>query len=145
MLALTFYYFLVTCYCQWFVCFIITKFSPSDYWIFLCIIFIWAQSNLNVLSCLPYCPSQLGLIWPSSALNLNFKGIFFILRKCVKRNHLLCVCVFLPFCRSCFPWVQETDSWSRLPCMIVFLSQALVWLSCSSSWVCLVLHFSVFF
>lgn len=76
------------------------------------------------------------LICSSLAWNLNNKGIFFFtLRKCLKRNHL-CVCVFSLFCRSCFPWEQEIDSWSRPLCMIVFLSQALVWLSCSSSWVC---------
>lgn len=64
------------------------------------------------------------------------RDFFFSLRKCLARNHWCVVCVFSLFCRSCSPWAQEIGSWSRPLCMTVFLSQALVWLSCSSSWVC---------
>lgn len=52
-----------------------------------------------------------------------------------EKKSFMCLYVFL-FYRSCFPWEQGIDSWSRPLCMIVFLSQALVWLSCSSNWVC---------
>lgn len=115
--------------------FIVTKFSTTGFsctyslghrvtWMF------WIMLS-------PFASINWILICSSLAQNLNNKGIFFFyLKKMSGKKSLMCLCVFSIFCRSCSPWAQEIGSWSRPLCMTVFLSQALVWLSCSSSWVC---------